>query len=1128
MALTDITHCKIYPGIGVARLGDSPDEFFIGPESPGIGPQEDAFKDGAGRVKRQAARFRIYGFDAAGNAVAEITANTPGARVAWRVELANTKAAGLRFAGVRHGMAMDENPDPKQRRNLKIEDRDSLTIRPTPRLIAGANQEGRQFEFSDGAFVGKAVYLGELRTDADGRLLVLGGRGTSGSVGGARPITQYANNDGWHDDTADGPVQASVSIDGRDLPVTGSWVIVAPPKFAPFIHNIVTLYDVMAEAKGVFPPDRPSFTKHIFPIFEAAAALPWVNAMALRGHGPHKAGDFSSGEMVERLNDASESKRSFRQHIFERMREPGAGTDQANYNFMPLLSGDEGDATVGTASTWLSLTAGQYAALKQWVLGNFDDDWQGPPSPAPLETLPVAEQPAALDRAALEWCVGGPFFPGIEITYVARYPHWYVEPFRFDAAKLAPGDVTKRMAVPWQADFYECAGHWWPAQRPDEVLNEATLRQALTMFPTEAAAGALAQAVTGRISWARGVGDRWANPEEQTPPHARPPLPGDNDMVTKWKTLGFVVPRRTDAGETLHVEVGRSRYEGLHDRDYFYYLLNVDSYPDFLPKARALAEQFLSAATVLLDDPTPGAVDDIYRYFPYSAEALSQRLDEIYDVYRAEAAKDPFEDSSNLFRTKEDVVERIRQFAPLNQLDGAWVRNIARPGPIDEVGALLFSIWMDEVGDGNPEQNHANVYTNLLAQVGIQLPPINTRDYVDNPQMLDSAYTVPMFELAISQFTERFYPEILGMSLQLEWEVLALWPTVKILRNFGIDPHFYELHIGIDNAANGHGAKARQAVDRFLDEARQRGGDAEVQAIWKRIWTGYVAFATTGTLGSDLRDLLERRRTSPDSPADKVAAIMAEKARYGSLNHGDKKANGQYIDDLFEDAGAFCDALVKGGYIVPGHPEQSRFFQLTSFSGPMYKVFTDEELDTWKEWTVWLATAVEPQPIVTDPARLMAACIDHLRAAQQGTSGHLAATLAGPDPDTPGQMLTQPVSAWFEEPTAALMAALANPNNGFITPGNSATSRFVTALIQGNGAMARAFQGVAPNSGGLTWRQVATQWIDAGCPPLAAPRLRAAQMGGPVGPAVRLSLTASRSVVDTHPRARVQGMGVVH
>ncbi len=35
MSLDNIVRCSIYPGIGVARLGNSTDEYFIGPEMPG-------------------------------------------------------------------------------------------------------------------------------------------------------------------------------------------------------------------------------------------------------------------------------------------------------------------------------------------------------------------------------------------------------------------------------------------------------------------------------------------------------------------------------------------------------------------------------------------------------------------------------------------------------------------------------------------------------------------------------------------------------------------------------------------------------------------------------------------------------------------------------------------------------------------------------------------------------------------------------------------------------------------------------------------------------------------------------------------------------------------------------------
>jgi hypothetical protein len=52
---------KVHPAIGIARVGNSPAEFFIGPERVGQEPAPSGgFKDAQCRVKRQAARFRIY------------------------------------------------------------------------------------------------------------------------------------------------------------------------------------------------------------------------------------------------------------------------------------------------------------------------------------------------------------------------------------------------------------------------------------------------------------------------------------------------------------------------------------------------------------------------------------------------------------------------------------------------------------------------------------------------------------------------------------------------------------------------------------------------------------------------------------------------------------------------------------------------------------------------------------------------------------------------------------------------------------------------------------------------------------------------------------------------------------
>jgi hypothetical protein len=371
------------------------------------------------------------------------------------------------------------------------------------------------------------------------------------------------------------------------------------------------------------------------------------------------------------------------------------------------------------------------------------------------------------------------------------------------------------------------------------------------------------------------------------------------------------------------------------------------------------------------------------------------------------------------------------------------------------------------------------------------------------------------------------------MTLQLEWEVLALKPTIKLLRHFGLDAHFYELHVGIDNAANGHGAKAREAVEWYLDQALARGGDAEVQRQWRRIWTGYVAFATTGTLGQDLRALLQQRVDSPPTPEDKIAEMMQRKKLYGSLNHGERRLGANLINNLFEDPPAFMQALIDSNYIVPGSISKSSFFKAISFEGPMYKVFTDEEIRLWEDWVVYLGQQTKPQPPETDPVTLMAMCIDTLRERQMGTLGHVMNQLTGPDLVHPGQTITQPVAAWFQAPTSTFMSVLSDPANGWIVKGSAAQSRFITELLGQENAMSRAFAGAGLNTGGKTWKQIVAEWIDKGCPlppQPAQPRAMFARTPDSLGRRTvsRLTLTTSPWQVAAHPRRRVLGMGVVH
>src|SRR5215203_1257150 len=167
---------RIYPSIGIARLGNDLTQFYIGPEIPGhAGFDVDAqgnetsvrqYKVGEDQIKRQAARFRLFEADGGAPREAQLPA---GATVEWTVHLVNKKGA------VQRGGVPLSTPTRPQ----LVNNSGSLVIDPGHRSIAGAGASGVKFD--TGEYQGRRVPLGELRTDRNQNLLVLGGFGFSSS-----------------------------------------------------------------------------------------------------------------------------------------------------------------------------------------------------------------------------------------------------------------------------------------------------------------------------------------------------------------------------------------------------------------------------------------------------------------------------------------------------------------------------------------------------------------------------------------------------------------------------------------------------------------------------------------------------------------------------------------------------------------------------------------------------------------------------------------------------------------------------------------------------------------------------------------------------------------------------------
>ena len=509
----------IYPGIGVARVGSSPDEFFIGPEVHHPIPRELGFyRDKKGALKRQAARFRIYGLNIKGEVVKELTPDN--SEIQWTVHLANQKSAWYEFQ-----LAMDipeaKMAPPSLLRNASVAERNNLIIDPGSRTIGGCSTSGNKYRFNTGKFMNTKVDLGEIRTDEAGRLIVLGGFGKSASYDGSRAIT-FANNDTWHDDTSDGPVTATVKYQGADLKVAPAWVVVAPPDYAPLQKSVRTMWDLMRDIAintgYLAKPQLPSFRDDIQPIFERLANLQWVNAGFYAAFGWKGPFNFSEPEWLKRLSDQSPANRGLRRILYHQFRQ--FSIDSTSPVPWPYVYGDAMNIPpADTPRQYAELSATQMAFLEQWADGEFvndyDPNWQPLTS---IDEVAIEEQADMLDKAALEFCLADAFHPGCEMTWPVRNSGMYMGAFRFKHPKdpnwrepfygaqlnndvlslpqgpllggQTPGSITRWMAVPWQTDTASCRSGYeksydpytptfWPARVPNQVMSRSSYEKTI-------------------------------------------------------------------------------------------------------------------------------------------------------------------------------------------------------------------------------------------------------------------------------------------------------------------------------------------------------------------------------------------------------------------------------------------------------------------------------------------------------------------------------------------------------------------------------------------------------------------------------------------------------------------------
>lgn len=272
----------------------------------------------------------------------------------------------------------------------------------------------------------------------------------------------------------------------------------------------------------------------------------------------------------------------------------------------------------------------------------------------------------------------------------------------------------------------------------------------------------------------------------------------------------------------------------------------------------------------------------------------------------------------------------LQHVAPTKRVDGAWLYGLL-PHWADHRFHGLIRTYLEELGDGDPALNHVALYQKLIADV----------DCDPGYALADDYYVQGAIQLALGQHGAAFLPEVIGYNLGYEQLPLHLLITSFELNELGIDPHYFTLHVTIDNASTGHARKAAQSVLSLMPMGAER------DEFYRRVVQGYklneLGIGSTAVIQSfDLEQ--------------EVIAMLERKRSFGQHMHSDYcRLEGRTINEWLgtpDQIPAFLEALLKKGWIKRDEdPANSRFWTLIDGAGaPMFGVFSGYEKQLLWDW----------------------------------------------------------------------------------------------------------------------------------------------------------------------------------
>lgn len=351
-------------------------------------------------------------------------------------------------------------------------------------------------------------------------------------------------------------------------------------------------------------------------------------------------------------------------------------------------------------------------------------------------------------------------------------------------------------------------------------------------------------------------------------------------------------------------------------------LLNGTDELDKRAIARAFLQEQLRVAETLPDD-LPKDPLALQAWVEQHSTGVARQYAEYLQERKAGGSR-------RFFSCKSHALYFLQAVAPTKLVDGAWLHGLLRQWRDQRFNNLLCT-YLEELGEGKPAQNHVLIYRKLLADHGLDATACAQ----------DRHYLQGTVQLALGECADEFLAEVIGYNLGYEQLPLHLLISAYELRELGIDPYYFSLHVTIDNASSGHAHKAVQSVLQLLPVTAGR------EDFYRRVALGY----RLNDLGLGSNAVIQ----SFDLERE-VLEMLERKRPFGQHMHSDFcRFAGKTVNQWLAVPGqlqAFLAMLESQGWIKRHQdPQASRFWKLIDGAGAaMFGVFGPYEKQLLHDW----------------------------------------------------------------------------------------------------------------------------------------------------------------------------------